>query len=82
MAQFVIASELASIFTSPNFSSNLRKTNFFYYLWVFLRDSSVNNLMECFLIEVIALKQKLNENFALQIVKILVDVETPNSNCS
>jgi hypothetical protein len=29
MAQFVIASELASIFTNPNFNSNLRKTNFF-----------------------------------------------------
>lgn len=55
MAQFVIASELASNFTSPNFSSNLRKTNFFYYLWAFLCDNLVNNLMECFLIEVTCL---------------------------
>jgi len=55
MEQFVIASELASIFTSPNFSSNLRTTNLFYYLWVFLRDSLINKLMECFLIEVMCL---------------------------
>jgi len=52
MAQFVIFSELAFIFKSLNFNSNLRKTNFFYYLCVFLRDILVNNLMECFLIEV------------------------------
>ena len=55
IAQFVFASELASIFTSPYFSSHLSKTKFFYYLWVFLRDSLVNNLMECFLIEVTCL---------------------------
>jgi len=52
MTQFVIASELASIFTSPNFNSKLGMTNFFYYFCFFLRDILVKNLMECFLIKV------------------------------